>query len=474
MPPGAEGAHIYGMSDPKNPEDSAGRLPRRLFLGAGAAGLTGALAACGPRPPAVETPASVEAPRVRGHRVLGRTGFSVSDIGLGCTRLEEPAVLRHACDRGVNFIDTAERYGNGGAERALGEAMPYLDRKKLFIVTKLKVRPDETEQSIRQRYAACLQRMRTPHADALYLHAVSDAALVKHLGFHAAVKKLKADGKLRFAGISSHGPRHQKGDPMERVLLAAAEDGRFDLMLMVYNFLNRAPAERVMAACKARNLGVTLMKVTPAALRPLSFDPNHPAPEHQRALKHFKSRGKTHEQAVAELQQRLVHMRAKLKRHKPALDAFLKRHGVRTRQQLETASVQWALRNKDAHTVCVSMADFDKVDRMVPVSGAPLSTAGATFLHDYAAAHGGSHCRHGCTACARACPAGVPVSTVMRYAYYFAQPQRQKLAMQKYLALGADNAAACVGCAAPCGDACPHGLAIQAQLMTAHELLCLS
>lgn len=472
------------MNNKKSPAEIGG-LPRRMFLGTGAASLAGVLAGCAhhrtgdPAAPADRTASSQPAAaatgkiRIKAHRLLGRTGFLVSDIGLGCTRLEESAVLRHACDAGVNFIDTAERYGNGGAERALGEAMPHLQRSKLFIVTKLKLRPDETEQRVRDRFAACLERMRTSYADALYLHAVSDVKLVQHTGFHAAVKRLKADNKLRFAGISSHGPRHQGGDSMDRVLLAAAEDGRFDLMLMIYNFLNRAPGERVMAACKAKNLGVSLMKVTPAALRPLSYDPADPAPEHRRALRHFLRRGKTREQAVAELQRRLQHTRRKLQRNKPALDTFLARHGVRTRQQLQAASVQWALRNRDAHSVCISMADFDMVDRTVPLSGRPLSAAGAVFLRDYIAAHGPGHCRHGCTACGDACPAGVPVSTVMRYAYYFSQQDRQKQAMQKYLRLGSPDASACLDCDAPCRDACPHGLPIQAQLMAAHELLCL-
>ena len=46
--------------------------------------------------------------------------------------------------------------------------------------------------------------------------------------------------------------------------------------------------------------------------------------------------------------------------------------------------------------------------------------------------------------------------------------------MQKYAALAGGDAAPCLACEAPCHGACPHGVQIQAQLLTAHHLLSLS
>ncbi len=61
--------------------------------------------------------------RILGYRTLGRTGWRVSDIGMGTVPLRDADVVRYAYDKGVNYFDTAEGYGNGAAERAIGDAM---------------------------------------------------------------------------------------------------------------------------------------------------------------------------------------------------------------------------------------------------------------------------------------------------------------------------------------------------------------
>ncbi len=188
---------------------------------------------------------------IRQFRLLGRTNFKVSDISFGGS-FSDSNVVRYGYDRGINFFDTAETYGNGESERKIGEAMKHMDRKKIFIVTKLQVKKEEKKASILARFAKCQQRLKTDYVDALYLHGPSDAGMVKHQAFHAAAKKLKADGHIRHIGISSHGPRNDKQDSMEKVLLAAVEDGRFDLMLLSYNFLNREEGERVLWACREK------------------------------------------------------------------------------------------------------------------------------------------------------------------------------------------------------------------------------
>ena len=151
--------------------------------------------------------------------------------------------------------------------------------------------------------------------------------------------------------------------------------------------------------------------------------------------------------------------------------AFLAEHGIQTEADLHKKSIRWVLDNPLATSICVSMKDFDLLDRYIPLSGSKLSLTDRRMLDAWAQAIDSRYCRHACTACASACPHDLPVSTIMRYASYFANQGREKLAMQKYARLAGQDASACLTCSAPCRGACPHGLPIQANLVRAHSLL---
>ncbi len=474
-------------------EPGSRRLPRRKFLFTSGTLAGAALCGCAHPPPPAAPPSSpppapapgpegAQAPRgaaaaappaearVRAYRPLGRTGFSVSDIALGCGRVTEPNVVRYAYDHGVNFFDTAEGYGNGASERTIGQALPHLERGKVFVVTKLHLEPEATAQQVLDRFAACLGRLNTGYVDGLYLHAATRAAQVKHPGFHAAAQQLKAAGKVRFLGISCHGPRGP-GDSMQDVLLAAAEDGRFDLMLMVYNFLNREPAEQVLAACKARGIGATLMKTMPAQLKVEPVNLQHLSLQHTHMLNHaMVHMGKTRAEAEAWLVERVAREAAEQQQHQPRLDAFVKGQRITTQEELSLQSVRWVLANPAVSTTLISMNDFEALERFLALSGRPLTVPEAARLQRQARPLSAAYCRQGCTECAAACPRRVPVSKVMRYAYYDRQGHTQD-ARARYARLGGQDGARCVGCDAPCAGACPHGLDIPAQLLGAHARL---
>ena len=119
------------------------------------------------------------------------------------------------------------------------------------------------------------------------------------------------------------------------------------------------------------------------------------------------------------------------------------------------------------------MATFDMLDKFLPLSGTKLSSSGMRFLDEYAHAFKAQNCIFGCTDCLGACPEKVPVSTILRYAYYYRKQGREKHAMRKYAKLGSSNASVCLDCHAPCVGACPHGVQAQARLFDAHGLLSL-
>jgi len=461
------------MSKKLNELATQQQITRRSFFKAGTAAVAaGSLVVTGCCPTSkkgMETAVDQvgDVSQVKLTRTLGRTGFQVADVPMGCGRIQEANVVRNAYDRGVNLFDTAEVYGNGDSETKIGEAMQFLDREKIFIVTKLPIEAETTKQDIIDRFGKCLERLQTTYADALYMHGVADVSLVTHADFHAAVEQLKADGKLKHGGISSHGPMGEEPDSMEKVLCAAAEDGRFDVMLLSYNFMNQEEGEKVLACCKANDVGTTGMKMAPGVLEVIEYDETNPHEDYAGYIDRVVEGGGTKEEAVQRILAYIERQRAAIE---PTLP-FLEKWGIKTQEELDVKSVQWVLRNPDMHTVCVSMPDFDSLDKYLPLSGTTLSSRDEEFLNDYKLAYNKLYCRHGCTGCWSECPHGLSVSTIMRYSYYFSRQGRQKFAMRKYARLGTKNAGHCFDCSAPCLTACPHGIDVQANLLKAHTLL---
>ena len=221
---------------------------------------------------------------------------------MGCSTVKDSNLVRYAYDRGVNYFDTAEGYGEGESERNIGKAMPFMERKKIFISTKLFLQNGDTEKVILDKFGKCLERMNTPYINALFLGGIAAVDQIKNEGFHAAVKRLKADGRLMHAGIASHGPRGP-GDSMEKVLTAAADDGRFDLMLLVYNFLRKEEGEKVLAVCKQKNIGTTAMKTKPGRIKVPEFDPENPTKEYEERIKTSERFGMSRDQAIQRIKQ---------------------------------------------------------------------------------------------------------------------------------------------------------------------------
>jgi len=135
------------MSGDSHTETGSRNVSRRSFVRASGATLAGGLAvAATPTAAPASRPSTLFGrpargnPHIRSYKTLGRTGWRVSDIGFGTGPLKDSALARMAFDRGINYFDTAESYGNGAAERAIGEALPHIGRENVFIATKIDIR----------------------------------------------------------------------------------------------------------------------------------------------------------------------------------------------------------------------------------------------------------------------------------------------------------------------------------------------
>ena len=401
-------------------------------------------------------------PRVREYRTLGRTGFDVSDISFGTGSLNNTNVLEVALDMGVNYIDTGEHYVNGQAERTIGEALKNHDRKSVFLTTKLNLNfGGSTEEEIKQRFHRCLERLQTNYVDCLMIHMTPRIEQVKNPAFHAAYEQLKAEGRVRFLGLSNHGRQHswwgRIEDAMEDVVGAAVDDGRFDVALFVYNFLQQEQGERIIAACKSKSMGVTLMKTDPVNLYQSISG----------SLERSRESGREISESRRQLAQDYESFVEKSER-------FKQQHGLHSASEARAAATKFVLSNPDVHSVCATINTFDALDAFVSLSGEKLTDDDSSMLDSYEALLGRYYCRHACGICEPACPRGVSVNTIMRYNHYFESQGREKHAMQEYARLTAAQADACQDCIGNCEAACPHGVPVRALLAQAHQNLVLA
>jgi diketogulonate reductase-like aldo/keto reductase len=134
------------------------------------------------------------------------TGEKIPALGLGTwhmgergsNRAAEARALQQGLDLGLNLIDTAEMYGEGGAEEVVAEAVAGR-RDGVFIVSKVYPHNASRKGAI----AACdrsLKRLKTDRIDLYLLHWRGSYPLAETV---EAFEKLKADGKIRHWGVSN-------------------------------------------------------------------------------------------------------------------------------------------------------------------------------------------------------------------------------------------------------------------------------
>jgi len=196
-------------------------------------------------------------------RTLGRTGAKVSILAFGCgsrflmyeDEAEALAILNHAIDQGITYVDTAYAYGDGKSETRVGMVMAKR-RKDVWLATKI---PDRTRDEFMRRLEASLKRLQTDHVDLLHIHSLGRAEdLAKIEAPDGALKGLleARDQKMtRAIGMTSHTSGEVMAQAIQRhdldcvqMALNASQNGRFE--------------ELALPAARAKNLGVIAMKVT--------------------------------------------------------------------------------------------------------------------------------------------------------------------------------------------------------------------
>lgn len=162
------------------------------------------------------------------HVTLGDSGLSVSPISYGTWQLsprfwgeqskdDAMSAMKLAFDKGVNFIDTAEAYGDGYAETVVGETIKELPRDELVVATKVfnhfnpdgSRYPDLSAEHIAERCELSLKRMGVDTIDLYFLHLYDP--LTPYAEIAGALEKLKEQGKVRAFGLSNHSVEQCRG-----------------------------------------------------------------------------------------------------------------------------------------------------------------------------------------------------------------------------------------------------------------------
>jgi aryl-alcohol dehydrogenase-like predicted oxidoreductase len=195
-------------------------------------------------------------------RTLGRTGFHISEISLGAWQVggkwgapfsHENAghILHKAVDLGVNFIDTADVYGNRESEKAVGRLVKNRS-EHIYVATKCgrfispHVNEGYTPQVLRGFVETSLKNMGIETLDLVQLHCPPNEVYYRPEIFEE-FDKLIAEGKIQKFGVSV-----EKAEQA----LKAIEYPNVDTVQIIFNMFRLRPAELFFEQAKKRGIGV--------------------------------------------------------------------------------------------------------------------------------------------------------------------------------------------------------------------------
>ena len=202
------------------------------------------------------------------YRTLGRTGESVSVIGLGGYHLgkqsdpeESIQIIRTGIDEGINFLDNCWDYNGGESEIRMGKALRDGYRQKAFLMTKIDGRDKSTAAT---QLDESLRRLQTDRIDLLQFHEVirdSDPdRIFAEGGAMEVVLQAQKAGKIRYIGFTGH----KSPDIHLKMLATASKHGfTFDAVQMPLNVMDahfNSFEQKVLPTLIKDDIGVLAMK----------------------------------------------------------------------------------------------------------------------------------------------------------------------------------------------------------------------
>ena len=204
------------------------------------------------------------------YRLLGRTGFPVSEIGYGMwgmsgwknsDDLQSMESMQRAVDLGCTFFDTAWAYGDGHSEGLLGELVRANPDKRLYTASKVPPKnrawPSQRQHTlddcyppayVREYIERSLSNTNLEQLDLMQLHTWEDSWIRDERWIHE-LQQAKDSGKIGAIGISLN-----RWEPWNGI--QAVQSGLVDCVQVIYNIFDQNPVDELFPACKAHNVGV--------------------------------------------------------------------------------------------------------------------------------------------------------------------------------------------------------------------------
>ncbi len=196
------------------------------------------------------------------YRQLGKTGFEISEISLGTWqaggRWGEPfsktnarGIINRAIDNGINFIDTADVYGNGLSEKMVGEVVRSRS-ERVYVATKCgrRLSPHTNEtytpQALRHFVDQSLRNTGFEVLDLIQLHCPPSGVYDRPEIF-GLFDLLKEEGKILHLGVS-----------VEKVdeAMKAIQYANVTTVQIIFNMFRHKPSEIFFNAAAAKNVGI--------------------------------------------------------------------------------------------------------------------------------------------------------------------------------------------------------------------------
>jgi aryl-alcohol dehydrogenase-like predicted oxidoreductase len=195
-------------------------------------------------------------------RILGKTGFEISELGLGTWQVggrwgshfdenNAKTILNEAIDAGINFIDTADVYGNGMSEKMVGQVVR-ARRERVFVATKCgrRLNPHNNEaytpEALRQYVEESLINTGLEALDLIQLHCPPGEVYDRPEIF-GLFEKLKEEGKILHMGVSV--------EKVEEALKAITYPNVTTIQI-IFNMFRHKPAERFFHLAGKEQVGI--------------------------------------------------------------------------------------------------------------------------------------------------------------------------------------------------------------------------